>query len=201
MAFARFTSEEKKRTAEAVIQYERMNTGAPEPTDRAKGYYPRAFWARITGSDGSGYYSWEALKPDEDGYITEDPDEDYPTGSHSDEEYWAVEATGSKWVLTDDIVWMRGAETNPYYVFDYSPGVKMATFTGTIPKGTATAPGKSTATTKNFDGTSYTAGQSVDIHNPWYMDLDSTNTPASLIQLSFGEGVWWVSGANCQEEE
>lgn len=198
MTLARWTTEEKKRAGEAIVQYERTNIGGTTNAQRTKGGLAISWWAKITGSDGSGYYSWEALKPDDDGSLIED--DNYPTGDHSADEGWAVEATGSKWVITGDIVHIIPVAIKPYFIFEYHPGVKMAKFTGTIDAGSDAAPGKGSATVRTFDGTSYTDGSAIDVFNPWSTELDSTNTPGSRIQLSFGESVWWVSGANCEDD-
>jgi hypothetical protein len=116
---------EATRYVESMMKNPQLNPGvAPRPSEQG-------FWAKITDrNDSNGNYGWTAMgATDDDSPYALQEETDWPQGTT--EENYAVEANDSKVVLKGSYVWMVPAKSNDYYIFYYSPGIKVASIEGT----------------------------------------------------------------------
>jgi hypothetical protein len=159
------------------------------------------FWAKITGKEPSGWkYSWKKLEPKDTGKLG--TNDDYPSGQYSDETMYAVEARyRSKWVLQDEIVWMTPSLTQNYLVFDYVPDKRSAKLVSasTLTKATLTTPGQANTTLRKYDAeaNSYSDGEFLTVYNDYRTEVKGTAGGLIIMQIEYGEGVWWVIGTEC----
>lgn len=203
-----------KRFAKSTLYTERMARGGI-PGKTPSGANGGGFWAKITDADRTtGRYSWEALQrqdPDQSNVL--DTGENFPTGDKDTDEPtdelqpYAVEAdNNSKWVLLDSIVWMYPGVDQDYYIFEYHPGTVIAVLAAndTINKRSGSTPGDAEVQPKWLDSETFADwGEPITVYNWSSMDITSEEDPKQdlWITLSYGDGVWYVSGVDCPGED
>jgi hypothetical protein len=115
------------RTVEGMCRNNPLDGGSVSPLP------PVGLWAEITDVDrGSGKCSWQALQYTTDGCSV---NTDWGQGDNGNDDGWAMESYHSCSVLTNSQVFLRPAMGDNIYVFEYSPGVTLATLNGDIAAG------------------------------------------------------------------
>lgn len=152
------------------------------------------FFARITGSDGTGRYSWEAVNFNEYGDMTASS----YTGDYADSTGHAVELHRSKDVLTGHVVEFKGARTVNVFQFAYAPGVVPGITSSVITARSGNTPGSGTMQVEQVDATTgdLELGQTITIHN----STDSTGETGKRAHATFGEGRWWWTLEACETD-
>lgn len=196
----KFTRHAAQRIGEATIFVERMVRNGQRRSRRQALYGDLGFWARITGQSTSDKqrYSWEALEPKDDDTL--EANADWGEGKY-DEDNYAIEATGSKWVLKNSVVWLMPSKTHDKYIFLYAPGVVTAKLIsgGTISKRSGSTPGSGEVVVEDFDGSSFTVRQPITVYNPFRTDIEADDGDL-IVQCSYGDGWWWVTGVECSTD-
>lgn len=196
--YARFTESDAKRVAQVTRYVERVSRNDPKIGKKPRNL-PYGFFAKITGTDGSGKYSWQALEPQATSHDMTGNDE-WGHGSHTDGTNYAIESEGSKYVLKDSVVWLEGARNKDCFIFDYGPGLVTGTSDGTIGTRSGSTPGTGNVivdsfdiATESFDGTR----DSIKVFSPFTQEVPD----GKYVELTYGQGVWWVSGADCGDDD
>lgn len=118
MANAKFTQKDAQRIAKATRKIEKLT-----PANKADKRRPSAgtpgFWAKITDSS-DGLYSFEQLEATINDKLEENANGELITGFHTETTGYAIEATESKSVPNDSIVWMEPAHSQDYYIFKFA---------------------------------------------------------------------------------
>lgn len=187
------------RIQNAVHHAERTGPARPHG-DRGKGRNNQGFWAQITDGN-EGRYSWTALKL-EDGELVED--EDWGSGSHEDDGGYAMERNSSEYVLENSIVWLEIFPTEHVYIFDYSPGIKLAKIVSsdTITGRVGNVPGEGNVTIEDFSGEQIaTTEQTVTVFNNYRSTIEGETGEDLYLQIGFADGKWVVVGVDCLTED
>lgn len=154
------------------------------------------FWAKVGERDGK-RYAWEKLKPlplDEEEVLGEG---DYGEGSTENQP--AFETHGSEAVIEGDIVWLRPAMGEDYFVFDYTPGTRSVFTAEDIEKCDAGASRTMVSAEvdlyENEDGTLTSTGKTVEVFN-WTRSEIKANR-FLLINYSPADKCWYIGSEDC----
>lgn len=83
----------------------------------------RGFWAKLTSTDGSGRYGWQAVRLNQSFDFTAEEFSADATGDDS----FAVEVNGSKIMALDQIVFLEHSGSQPCWQFTMTPNLVYAT--------------------------------------------------------------------------
>ena len=125
MAGVKLTKEAAQRMANATIVVERQLKSSPVQPRRSGGGTFVGFWAKITDKESDGpKCSWKRMEAKDDHTFEEN--ENWGKGNFAEDTGWAIEISESKYVLKDSIVWLEPAFNQDYFIFRYTPGVRIA---------------------------------------------------------------------------
>jgi len=184
-----FSKQDAERVATSTKVVEGMYKTRPKQA-KLKRPLAEAFFAKITDTDGSGKYSWEAVSYDSTNEEPQD-EEDWGKAEHSDDELYAVEKNWSDQVPvdTDEIVYLTFANSKAnYYVFDFGSPVRTGKASGTIP-----ASGQGKWDIRKWSGSSWQTKDELDCVNPF----NATISSGYPIQCVYDNGTWVVVSAGC----
>lgn len=156
----------------------------------------QGFWAKI-GTNDSFKYGWTQLVPSEadDGTYTEGD-----LSAEADDDNFAVSFDGSTHVLENSVVWLE--PSGPFFTFYYAPGLITAKLvsSATIPGRQGATPGSTTVTIERFNGIALSDQGEYDnitVYNNFRSSVGGESGGEVYLQLSYGQGVWWLSAADC----
>ncbi|PQO33159.1 hypothetical protein C5Y96_09880 [Blastopirellula marina] len=159
------------------------------------------FWAKIQAGNRSGHkYSWDGYSANADGTFSPNG----TSGSYNSPN-WAQPSDGSHWVLPYETVWLRPSGLG-YYVFDYHPGMMTARTVSTdggIPGRQGATPGQAEVILDWFNGIALNVQDSIEwtVLNSMRKSVVVDTGKTIYLHLSYGQGVWWVSGYDCTDED
>jgi len=202
-----FTEKGAKRVAEATLYIERSSRNNPSGKGQGPTLSPLGRYAKIkAGEDGK--YSWVAVKHNADGEIEED--DEWGSGDHTEDTGYAIE---SRWksesVIFGDIVWITPAMGQDFYIFDYSPSVRLGKITDTdeITAREDETPGEGEVTVLVYEDDEITEALdddddeiTVTVKNPFRSKIeipDGDEEEELYLQMEFRDGEWWVTGVEC----
>ena len=159
----------------------------------------QSFWAKITGGDDAGKYSWVAIDWD-DAYFMQS-NVNCGTGTYTGYGY-AIEENFSPYIptSTEEVVLLRKqgrvGSSGCYYVFHYD-AAKNGVTTSSITAASGTIPGTGTFTIYDFDGIdlSSTSDSGFTLYNRYTGATGITSS--TNIRVKFDDGYWWLEGADC----
>ena len=156
------------------------------------------FWAKITANAfASKKYSWEKIEALANDTFASKPD--WGTGDRTKSEGYAVEVNGSEYVLKDSIVWLTPAYGQDYYVFSYSPGVRVAKTAGTpISAKSGSTYGYSTVSIyKNVNGVESDTNEDVKVFNTWEAEVPAD----TFVHITYStiDACWIITGYDCDD--
>lgn len=191
------TREAYQRFANATLIIERKPRSGPVETRGGRTSFV-GFWAKITDKESDGpKCSWKRMEPKDDHTFEEN--EDWGKGNFAEDTGWAIEISNSKYVLKDSIVWLEPAFNQDYYVFRYTPGVRIAkTGDDDIPeRNDSDKPGSGDVTIWKYDKDTdklIATTQKVKAFNA----MSSSIASDRFVQITFSEeGYWWITAEDC----
>ena len=60
-----------------------------------------------------------------------------------------------------------------------------------------TTPGEGTVEFKNYDGTSFSVGETFTVYNGYFSELTFDATTDTNVQMTHDAGYWWLVGEDC----
>jgi hypothetical protein len=196
MAGVKLSVDAAKRTRDAVQGWEREFASLAGEHRVSKGAPYTGFFAKITeNAFDSKKYSWEKLEAKDDNTFANNTE--WGKGDRTKDDGYAVEVNGSKFVLKDSIVWLEPAFGQDYYVFQYSPGKRVAKTEGTDIAGmSGNTYGFSTVSVyKNVNGVRTDTMEDVKVYNT------STESVAAdtyiHIMYSVIDACWFIDWEQC----
>lgn len=160
----------------------------------------QGFWAKI-GEGDAWKYGWTQLVPSEadDGTYTEGD-----LSAEHDDDNFAVSFDGSEHVLPYSVVWLQ--PTGSFFTFYYAPGLITAKLVSasTIPGRQGATPGSTTVTIERFNGIALNNQGEYDnitVYNNFRSSISGEGGDELYLQLTYGQGVWWLSAVDCLKED
>lgn len=182
-----FSEENAKRIARVVEEIERTPKRIQPPVEDQP---RRGFWAKITGTDGSGRYSWDAVSINASFDYTAEPFSGDATASAG----FAIETGGSEIVATDSIVFLEHSGSQPCWQFTVVPNLVYATLDSQLNTGSFT-----TATYYIGTPTGLIQGSdTIVVYAPPLWSGDNLSA-GSIVECTFSPayGRWYVTGYRC----
>lgn len=199
-----FTKDAAERTKKAVLVVEREHSSLLGEQQSGKGAPYVGFWAKITGKDPASNgmkYSWEKLEPQKPADFSTNvmkANNSWGKALYSDTTGYAVEVTGSKYVLKDSFVWLYPSLSEDYYLFRFEGGVRYAKTNAEIPAQTGTTPGAGQVSVFKFNGTQF-LDTNEDVR-AYHMMTNAEIPIDTIVQITFDvhDGIWLITAQECE---